>query len=88
MTTLHPAATDRPTSPTRPPGPRRGSWALRDRPGLVWLGLAVVLALVHPFVPAATWLLVHLVLLGALTHSAMVWSTHFTQALLKTPSSL
>ncbi len=73
---------------TRPPGPRRGSWALRDRPGLVWLGLAVLLSLLHPFVPAATWLLVHLVLLGALTHSAVVWSTHFTQALLKTSSSL
>ena len=54
----------------------------------MWLGLAVLLSLLHPFVPAATWLLVHLVLLGALTHSAMVWSTHFTQALLKTPSSL
>ena len=71
------------------PGPAaRGSWALRDRPGLVWLGLAVLLALVHPFVPAASWLLVHLVLLGALTHSAMVWSTHFAQALLKTPTTL
>ena len=32
--------------------------------------------------------MVHLVLLGALTHSALVWSTHFTQALLKTPSTL
>ena len=32
--------------------------------------------------------MVHLVLLGALTHSAMVWSTHFTQALLKTPESI
>ena len=42
----------------------------------------------HPFVPASGWLLVHLVLLGALTHSAMVWSTHFTQALLKTPESI
>ncbi len=66
----------------------RGSWALRDRPGVVWLTLAVLLALVHPFVPGSQWLMVHLVLLGALTHSAMVWSTHFTQALLKTPASI
>ena len=73
---------------TRPGRAVRGSWALRDRPGLVWLGLAVLLALVHPFVPGASWLLVHLVLLGALTHSAMVWSTHFAQALLKTPTTL
>ncbi|MBD3784655.1 MAG: multicopper oxidase domain-containing protein [Micrococcales bacterium] len=50
--------------------------------------LAVLVALAHPFVPAAGWLMVHLVLLGAMTHSAMVWSTHFTQALLKTPESL
>ena len=70
------------------PAPGRGRFPLRDRPGVVWLTLAVVVALLHPFVPAATWLLVHLVLLGAMTHSAMVWSTHFTQALLKTPESL
>ena len=70
-----------------PSAPRR-AWPLRDRPGLVWLGLAAALTLVHPFVPGSRWLLVHLVLLGALTHSAMVWSTHFTQALLKTPADI
>jgi nitrite reductase (NO-forming) len=32
--------------------------------------------------------MVHLVLLGALTHSVMVWSSHFAQALLKTPPGL
>lgn len=51
----------------------------------MWLTTAGLLTLVHPFVPGADWLLVHLVLLGAMTHSAMVWSTHFAQALLKTP---
>lgn len=61
---------------------------MRDRPGVLWLGLAVVLALVHPFVPDSRWLMVHLVMLGAATHSVMVWSTHFAQALLKTPESL
>ena len=80
-------------SPPRPPRPdtrpaTRGTWALRDRPAVVWLALAVLLTLVHPFVPGSRWLMVHLVLLGALTHSALVWSTHFTQALLKTPSTL
>jgi len=94
VTTLEPPGTTtaaaRPTRQGRtgPPGASRGRWALRDRPGVVWLGLAVLVALVHPFVPAASWLMVHLVLLGALTHSAMVWSTHFAQALLKTPTSL
>ncbi|QIM21796.1 multicopper oxidase domain-containing protein [Phycicoccus sp. HDW14] len=71
---------------TRPAS--RGRFPLRDRPGLVWLALAVLVALAHPVVPAAGWLMVHLVLLGAMTHSAMVWSTHFTQALLKTPEAL
>ena len=50
--------------------------------------LAVVVTLVHPFVPGSRWLMVHLVLLGALTHSIMVWSTHFSQALLKTRPGL
>ncbi len=70
------------------PSAHRRTWPLRDRPGLVWLALAALVALGHPFVPASGWLMVHLVLLGALTHSAMVWSTHFTQALLKTPAEI
>ena len=74
-------------NPPTPPASRR-TWPLRDRPGLVWLGLAAALTLVHRWVPGSGWLLVHLVLLGALTHSAMVWSTHFTQALLKTPAEI
>ena len=74
---------------TPPPPPvTRARFPLRDRPALVWLGVAALVAGAHPFVPAASWLLVHLVLLGALTHSALVWSTHFTQALLKTPETL
>jgi nitrite reductase (NO-forming) len=77
------------TTPTRPAAAgARGTWGLRDRPGVMWLVLAVLVALAHPFVPESTWLMVHLVLLGALTHSVMVWSTHFTQALLKTPPGL
>ena len=81
-------------SPPRSPrsggrgGGARGVWALRDFPALLWLALAVIVALVHQWVPDSTWLMVHLVLLGALTHSIFVWSTHFAQALLKTPESL
>jgi len=80
-----------PSSPTtkRPERAQaRGRWALRDYPGLWWMVLAVVVALIHQWVPDATWLMVHLVLLGALTHSIFVWSTHFAQALLKTHESL
>ncbi len=56
---------------------------MRDRPGVLWLASAAITALVHPFVPDATWLMIHMVALGALTHSIMVWSTHFTVSLLK-----
>lgn len=78
-------------SPTKRPAPTsttRGTWALRDRPALVWLAGAAIMAIIHPFVPESRWLLVHLVLLGAATHSIMVWSVYFAQALLKTPAEL
>ncbi|MDN5791020.1 MAG: copper oxidase, partial [Micrococcales bacterium] len=62
----------------------RGTWFMRDRPVAIWLFVAVLVSLVHPFFASSRWLLVHLVVLGAVTHSAMVWSIHFTDALLKT----
>ncbi|MCB1253960.1 MAG: copper oxidase, partial [Austwickia sp.] len=68
--------------------PDSRAWPLRDYPVLLWLALAGVVALVHRYLPEARWLMVHLVVLGALTHAIVVWSTHFTQALLKTPAHL
>lgn len=56
---------------------------MRDRPGLLWMITAVITAVAHPFVPDSTWLMIHMIALGALTHSIMVWSTHFTVSLLK-----
>ncbi|GMA18709.1 hypothetical protein [Arsenicicoccus piscis] len=61
----------------------RGPWPLRDRPVVVWLLAAFLVSLVHRFLPESRWLMVHLVLLGAVTHSIVVWSTHFAEALLK-----
>ena len=75
------------TAPPRPGG-TRGRWPLRDYPAVVWLLAAVVVAIAHQAVPSARWLMVHLVLLGAITHAIMVWSTYFAQALLKTPPTL
>jgi len=49
-----------------------------------WLTAAAVVALVHRWVPESSWLLVHLVALGALTHAVVHWSGHFAEALLKT----
>jgi nitrite reductase (NO-forming) len=51
---------------------------------VVWLVAAVVVALAHPLVPAPRWLLIHLLLLGAVSHSILVWSRHFADALLRT----
>src|SRR5690625_5166078 len=82
-----PAARARAERPA-PTSTTRGTWALRDRPALVWLAAAAIMAIIHPFVPESRWLLVHLVLLGAATHSIMVWSVYFAQALLKTPAEL
>ncbi len=61
----------------------RGRWAWRDRPGIVWLVAVVVIAVLHRFIPGSRWLMVHMLLLGAVTHSIFVWSRHFADALLK-----
>lgn len=64
--------------------PNRGFWALRDIPTLVWLVLLAAVVLVHRSLPVATWLMLHLLLLGAVTHAILVWSQHFSYALLRT----
>ncbi|HET9498631.1 MAG TPA: multicopper oxidase domain-containing protein [Marmoricola sp.] len=74
----------------RPRG-AKGFSPLRDLPAFLWLVAVVVVALVHRDVPAPRWLLFHLLLLGAATHSILVWSQHFTDALLHaapTPAAL
>src|SRR5699024_9196948 len=79
------------TAPPRgSPGPSksRGMWPLRDRPAVVWLALAALVALTHQYVPSARWLMVHVVLLGAITRSNTLWRAYFAQALLKTPPTL
>jgi nitrite reductase (NO-forming) len=64
----------------------RGFWPLRDLPVLLWLFAAAGTALVHPFVPMPRWLLLHMLLLGALTHAILVWSRHFAETLLHLPT--
>ena len=63
---------------------RRGFNPLRDLPALLWLMAVGVAALVHPVLPAPRWLMLHMLLLGALSHSVLVWSRFFTAALLRT----
>ncbi|MCE3552005.1 multicopper oxidase domain-containing protein [Pseudonocardia sp. RS11V-5] len=64
---------------------RGGFWPLRDIPAVFWLVALLVVTLVHPFVAASGWLMLHLLLLGAVTHSIVVWSNHFAETLLHAP---
>ena len=47
------------------------------------MGVLLVVILVHRWVPDFRWVMVHLVTLGLITNSIMVWSQHFTESLLK-----
>jgi nitrite reductase (NO-forming) len=70
----------------RPREARRAGW--HRRAGALpagYLSALVVLAFVHPFVPAWHWLAIHLLLLGAATNAILVWSAHFTAAVLRIP---
>lgn len=82
--------TDREAPSRTAPAPlgARGRWPLRDGPTLLWAVLALTVAVAQPWIRSSGWLLIHLVLLGVLTHSIMVWSAHFAQSLLKAPSTL
>lgn len=64
--------------------PKRSKW--RDYPAIFWFVAAFVVTIVHRWVPQATWLMIHMILLGALTHAIFVWSRYFAEALLKVPS--
>ncbi|MDP3969567.1 MAG: multicopper oxidase domain-containing protein [Nocardioides sp.] len=68
----------------RPARSRRGFSPWRDLPVLVWLLATVVSTAVHPWVPEPRWLMLHLLLLGAVTHAIVVWSQYFADALLRT----
>ena len=66
--------------------------ALRDRsrwhlianaPVAAWLTALLGIALFHRSVPESPWLLVHLLVLGAVTNAIFVWSAHFADALLR-----
>ena len=62
----------------------RGKRGFRDYTLVLWFVAAVGVSVAHRWIPEATWLMVHLIALGAITHAIMVWSAHFTAALLKT----
>ncbi|MFZ1411421.1 MAG: copper oxidase, partial [Micropruina sp.] len=63
--------------------PRRPQ-LIRDGIVGLWLVAAIGVTLVHRWVPDAVWVMIHLVLLGGLSHAALVWSEHFAHTLLRT----
>ncbi len=73
-------------SPHRPLMVKR-FWPMRDLPSVLWFIAAIVVAVGHQWLPEPRWLLIHLVLLGAASHAILVWSQHFSYALLHTPAT-
>ncbi len=51
-----------------------------------WLVAASVIVVAHRFVPSGTWLMVHLLLLGAVSTAILIWSQHFADTLLRRPA--
>lgn len=48
-----------------------------------YLAGIVVIGFVHPFLPSWRWLAIHLLLLGAVSNAILLWSAHFTAAVLR-----
>lgn len=65
----------------------RRRWPIRDIPVVLWLVFLLVVVAAHPGLPVARWLMIHLLVLGAVSHSILVWSKYFAEALLHTPST-
>ncbi|KAB1645344.1 multicopper oxidase domain-containing protein [Gulosibacter chungangensis] len=57
---------------------------MRDIPTALWLLLALIATFVHRGIPEPRWLMIHLLLLGAITHAILTWSEYFSFALLRT----
>jgi nitrite reductase (NO-forming) len=62
----------------------RTRWHLSaNAPVAAWLSALLAVALLRPYISESPWLLVHLLLLGAVTNAIFVWSAHFADALLR-----
>ena len=62
----------------------RGTWHRRaSKPVSYWMFTLIGALLLHKLIPNSGWLLVHIVTLGLITNSILIWSQHFTEALMK-----
>ncbi|WP_208818332.1 multicopper oxidase domain-containing protein [Streptomyces marokkonensis] len=73
----------------KPPGRSpRALWHLGVNAVVVaWLALFAVVGSAHHFLPHASWLLVHTLLLGAVTNAVVIWSGHFAASVLRLPEA-
>lgn len=73
----------------KPPGRSpRALWHLGVNAIVVaWLGLFAAVAAAHHFLPHSYWLLVHVLLLGAVTNAVVIWSGHFAASVLRLPEA-
>ncbi|GEA87799.1 multicopper oxidase domain-containing protein [Cellulomonas cellasea] len=64
----------------------RSRWHVRVNALVVaWLLAAATVAAAHRAVPVAGWLMVHGLLLGAVSTAILIWSAHFAEAVRRTP---
>ena len=62
----------------------RRTWHRKaSKPVSVWMFALFIVLMTHRWIPEPLWLMVHIVTLGLITNSILVWSQHFTEALLK-----
>src|SRR5690554_8171045 len=62
---------------------RRAWYTIMNSLIALWMVAAAVVVVVHRFVPAGGWLMLHLLLLGAVSTAILVWSQHFADTLLR-----
>ncbi|RMB87386.1 copper oxidase [Streptomyces shenzhenensis] len=76
-------------SAPKPPGRSpRALWHLGVNAIVVgWLALFAAVGSAHHFLPHAFWLLVHVLLLGAVTNAIVIWSGHFAASVLRLPEA-
>ena len=65
----------------------RRTWYLQTNAVVAaWLAVLGVVVLAHQGIPVANWLMVHLLLLGAVSTALVIWSQHFADTLVRRPA--
>lgn len=63
----------------------RKTWHRKaSKPISLWMFALLGVLFTHRWIPESIWLLVHIITIGLITNSILIWSQHFTEALLKT----